>query len=562
MTMRRFTLKKLALRAVVAGAVISLCAVPFILSSGSASTLDGVAVVTNPYTNTAITSGGSSTVFTIDLPTGADCTGDTTNDGYHVYSYLVPQGTSPTSVDFATGDPSTGYGFFTSSPSYYGPANTAPNTGEIISIPEFEWGPAVTSYNLRSDLLYSGTKGVWEGGIACANSSGTVTDYWNTEITFTSSESDPDGFVWTAAAGGPTLLQTAPTGGSTDTAQSSSFSDQLEVSGAVGSPTYTLTSPSSGLAVSSSGSITTTGPLATGAHTISGSVSSGSPTFPGSWTFTLTVSAGTISQTAPTSASVTNTQSSTFSDQLEVNGAIGSPDYTVTSSSSGLDVSSSGHVSTTGSLTPGSYTSRGNDSDAYGDNGTWVFTLTVSSGTDTFTSSNSATATVGLPFSFSVTTNPSSKLKTTGKPPKGIKFDKATGVLSGTPVTKDSGVYNFTFVATFGKKASTVVVDQSFALTVDAPPVVTSKSSVRAKAGTPFTFTVSTGYAYPSSSVTISDTTLPAGVSLVNQGNGTAVISGTLSTGGTYTSTIQATNSVGTGSQSFTIKVKAVKAKN
>ncbi|MGB7050103.1 MAG: putative Ig domain-containing protein, partial [Acidimicrobiales bacterium] len=35
-------------------------------------------------------------------------------------------------------------------------------------------------------------------GLACTNSSGTVTDYWTTNITFTASKSDPNGFVWSA----------------------------------------------------------------------------------------------------------------------------------------------------------------------------------------------------------------------------------------------------------------------------------------------------------------------------------------------------------------------------
>ncbi len=51
-------------------------------------------------------------------------------------------------------------------------------------------------------LLYaSGNKsGVWEAGVACEKNGG-VTDYWNTEVTFKSSTSDPNGFTWAAKAG-------------------------------------------------------------------------------------------------------------------------------------------------------------------------------------------------------------------------------------------------------------------------------------------------------------------------------------------------------------------------
>lgn len=194
------TMMKLAGRSAVVVAVITLCTAPAV---SGAQTLGGTATITDTAGN-ALASGGSTTSFSVSLPSQAACSGDTTNDGYHVFSYLVPPGTSPTSISFATGDPSTGYGFFTSLPSYYGSANTAPTTGVIIQIPDFEWGPAVTNYGLLSALLYDGGQsGVWEGGIACANSSGTVTDYWNTEITFTASSSDPDGFVWSAVPGVP-----------------------------------------------------------------------------------------------------------------------------------------------------------------------------------------------------------------------------------------------------------------------------------------------------------------------------------------------------------------------
>ena len=94
---------------------------------------------------------------------------------------------------------------FSSIGTYYGSANTASTTGQIIGIPDFEWGPAIHGDGLTSALLYNGgTSGVWEAGIACANSSGVVTDYWNTEITFTSSNTDPDGFVWADVPGLPT----------------------------------------------------------------------------------------------------------------------------------------------------------------------------------------------------------------------------------------------------------------------------------------------------------------------------------------------------------------------
>ncbi len=110
--------------------------------------------------------------------------------------------------------PSQGYGFVDNTGQYYGPANTAINTGQVISIPNnFQFGPLVVSDGgalSLSQLLYSGSSGVWEAGLVCANSSTHVADYWNTEITFTASGSDANGFTWAAVPGVPTNAPEAP----------------------------------------------------------------------------------------------------------------------------------------------------------------------------------------------------------------------------------------------------------------------------------------------------------------------------------------------------------------
>ncbi|MGA2519559.1 MAG: hypothetical protein ABSG81_01925 [Acidimicrobiales bacterium] len=177
--------------AALAGAAVALGAAP-----AYASTLNGTATITDPSLN-PISSGGSTTQFSVALPANAACTGDTATGGYHVYSYLVPSGTAITGITF-TSHPSEGLGLVNDTGVYYGPANTAINTGQIISIPtNFEWAPLLSDGLSLSQLLYTGgTSGVWEAGLACANSSGVLTDYWNVEVTFTSSQTDGNGFVW------------------------------------------------------------------------------------------------------------------------------------------------------------------------------------------------------------------------------------------------------------------------------------------------------------------------------------------------------------------------------
>jgi hypothetical protein len=178
-----------------------------------ASTLNGVATVADPGTTTALTSGGSDTQFTLVLPAGAACSGDTATGGYHIYSYLIPEGTALSSVTFNQ-HPSTGLGLFDETGSYYGPVNTAVQTGQVPTLPnDFEWGAFIAAHpsDLATLLYTGGTSGVWEGGIACATTAGVVSDNWNTQFTFTQSNSDANGFVWTDGQSTTTTTTTATT---------------------------------------------------------------------------------------------------------------------------------------------------------------------------------------------------------------------------------------------------------------------------------------------------------------------------------------------------------------
>ncbi len=184
------------------------------VTPAGASTIDATATIANPDGDTPLSSGASTDEWTVTLPANAACDGDTVQGGYHVYSYLVPEGTDPATVSFTTGLPSTGYGFFNNTGLYYGKVNTAATTGEVIGIPgNLEFAPLLSRGATLDSLLYSNgnTSGVWEGGIACANTHGVVTDYWQTEITFSASGTDPNGFTWTDTAGGAPSAPAAPT---------------------------------------------------------------------------------------------------------------------------------------------------------------------------------------------------------------------------------------------------------------------------------------------------------------------------------------------------------------
>ncbi len=179
------------------------------------------------------------------------------------------------------------------------------------------------------------------------------------------------------------------------------------------------------------------------------------------------------------------------------------------------------------------------------------FTLTIDRA-PSITSASSYTAKVGTAFSFEVTTvgTPVPTLTETGALPAGVTFAAGAGgtaTLTGTPTTAGTS----TFIVSASSTAGTAT--QSFTLTVDQAPAITSAASYTAKVGTAFTFKVTTtGYPAPTQTETGA---LPAGVTFAAGAGGTATLTGTPTTAGTSTFTITATNGTGTVSQHFTLTI-------
>ena len=169
-------------------------------------------------------------------------------------------------------------------------------------------------------------------------------------------------------------LLSSPAAGSVTVAGSSAFSDQLVVSGNSGTVTYAQTGGSPALTVASSGVVTTSGTLVPGSYTATGTTSDTTGDY-GTFIFTLTV--GTMVQTTPLASSVKSPGSSTFSDQLAVNGSDGAVNYVQTSGAPTLNVSATGLVTTGATLAAGTYAASGTTSDPNGDVGTFSFTLSV-----------------------------------------------------------------------------------------------------------------------------------------------------------------------------------------
>jgi hypothetical protein len=223
---------------------------------------------------------------------------------------------------------------------------------------------------------------------------------------------------------------------------------------------------------------------------------------------------------------------------------------------SGVTLSSAGLLSGTPAAgTGGTYTITISASNGIGSPGTQSFTLTVDQA-PSITSISSTTFTVGSPGSFTVTsasgTNPTATFSVTGGSlPSGVTL-AGSGLLSGTPAAGTGGVYNFTITASNGVSPDAT---QSFTLTVDQAPSITSASSTTFTVGTNGSFTVTSATGtYPAATFSVFSGNLPTGVTLSNSGS----LSGTpaAGTGGTYTVTITASNGVGSPSeQTFTLTV-------
>ncbi|MEY2518471.1 MAG: hypothetical protein QOF24_230 [Verrucomicrobiota bacterium] len=199
-------------------------------------------------------------------------------------------------------------------------------------------------------------------------------------------------------------------------------------------------------------------------------------------------------------------------------------------------------------------------------NATQNFTLTVQQ-TPAITSANNTTFKVGTAGTFSVTTtgfptNASMAISETGALPSGVTFvnnNNGTATLAGTPAVGTGGTYPLTITASNGVSPDAT---QSFTLTVQQAPAITSANNTTFKLNTAGTFTVTTTGFPTNASMAISETgALPGGVSFVNNNDGTATLAGTPTASGSFPITITANNGVTpNATQNFTLTVQQAPA--
>ena len=163
--------------------------------------------------------------------------------------------------------------------------------------------------------------------------------------------------------------------------------------------------------------------------------------------------------------------------------------------------------------------------------------------TPVITSAATATATVDQPFSYTITAdNAATSFAATGLP-AGLSINPDTGVISGTPTTVGSSSITINASNAGGIGSRTLL------LTVNPlVPVITSAATATTTVGQSFSYTITAN----NTPTSLNATGLPAGLTV---NTATGLISGTPTTVGSSTITINASNAGGMGSQTLLLTV-------
>jgi len=270
------------LQRVLTGVVVAVIATILAPLMGGApafatGSLQGAATIKSAGGAANLQSGDGGTTFTLRLPTGASCPGDSANSNWHWDTYMVPSSVNPDSLQFgSTGPTPSGVGANFSQPLFdtsgtpivnQQTANqtTANGPGAIINIPDMNF-----------QVLGDGQipSGVYNLGIACILGPASATqesNFWNVQMTITyaagtSNPANNPGITWQngTVPNAPVITNVdngAPNGpGGTLVV---SFTSQANPSPAYSNPAFTVTAhPSVGADVTATGNsspITVTG---------------------------------------------------------------------------------------------------------------------------------------------------------------------------------------------------------------------------------------------------------------------------------------------------------------
>jgi hypothetical protein len=191
------------LRVLLFGLAAALGLLPFSVAlSGPAvagpNSETGQKVIINGTQQVPVTPQPSSTQFDFLPPAGAACTGNTATGGYHLYSYVVDasQVPDPGTLTYNSSAPNTGVTLLDFGGNPYANNNTTTTGAFPLPLPTFAWSPGYAGNFGVGLAIYPGTFNV---GVACVTTTGTTDKFWNVQMVFTASSSDPNGFTWNLA---------------------------------------------------------------------------------------------------------------------------------------------------------------------------------------------------------------------------------------------------------------------------------------------------------------------------------------------------------------------------
>jgi hypothetical protein len=324
------------------------------------------------------------------------------------------------------------------------------------------------------------------------------------------------------------------------------------------------------------------GALPAGVSFSSSGVLSGTPTQDGAYPITVTATNGfspnatqafTLYVDAPPSISEPSSSATTLAGQAMTPvdfTATGYPAPTFSTSSTlptGVILSSSGVLSGTPTQ-GGSFPLTVSASNGVGSASSTSFTLTVDE-SPTITSATTSTFSVGTAASFTVQASgyptPTLSLSSSSTLPSGVSFTpgaNGTATISGTPASGTGGSYQLGISAS----SSAGSAAQTLNLVVDSKATFTSPATITLDAGASVSFQVTTtgGFPVPSLTATASSrtgtaSTLPPGLTFTDQGNGTALLTGTVASTneGDYYPAFVATSTAGVVTQDAELVVQA-----
>ncbi len=217
--------------------------------------------------------------------------------------------------------------------------------------------------------------------------------------------------------------------------------------------------------------------------------------------------------------------------------------YAVTGLPVGLTYSTSTGLISGSVSTPGTYIATLTASNASGTCTPVNLTITVLPVPPVITSSLSVNATVGQAFSYAITTTGSATSYSASPLPGGLTFNTTTGILSGTPTLGGTYTVSISASNTGGTGSASLVITVS-----TASPIISSATTASGTKGQFFSYQITAS----NQPTLFGANGLPAGLSV---NTATGLISGTPTTGGSFSVALTAKNGIGTGSATLTLTI-------